>query len=82
MAWLAWRRPPTTAAGAAALSGAALFLLVVLAPSGRFGYLLYPVNLLVWAWAMARSPARAESDEADRELIDLTDPSHDLVGAP
>jgi hypothetical protein len=51
------RRPPRTASDAALYAGVALLALMVLAPSGRVGYLLYPINLVVWAIALRPTPA-------------------------
>jgi hypothetical protein len=43
------RRPPQTATAAAQFCGYGTMAAVLLLPSSRFGYLLYPVVLLVWA---------------------------------
>jgi hypothetical protein len=51
------RRPPRTAASAALWAGYGLLVAILLMPSTRFGYLLYPVALLVWAPALRRTPA-------------------------
>lgn len=58
--FLVARRPPATAS-AAAMHAAIVFLAVILlAPAVRFGYVVYPVDLLVWAWALRRAwPVRA-----------------------
>jgi Glycosyltransferase family 87 len=50
---LAVRRPPTTVATALSYAAALLAVAVVLAPAGRLGYLIYPVNLLVWSRLLA-----------------------------
>jgi Glycosyltransferase family 87 len=50
---LAIRRPPSSAAMAAQYTGVLLAVAVVLAPAGRLGYLIYPVNLLVWSRVLA-----------------------------
>lgn len=42
-------RPPTTAAAAALICGWGLLAAILLMPTTRFGYLLYPIALLVWA---------------------------------
>ena len=47
------RRPPRTAVSAALISGYGLLTAILLVPSTRFGYLLYPLALLVWASALA-----------------------------
>lgn len=46
------RRPPRTAATAALLCGYGLLAAILLMPSTRFGYLLYPVAFLAWAPAL------------------------------
>lgn len=46
------RRPPRTVADAALISGVGLLVAMLLLPATRFGYLLYPVTLLVWAPAL------------------------------
>ena len=43
------RRPPRTPAAVAGFTAFALALATVLAPATRFGYLIYPANLAVWA---------------------------------
>jgi hypothetical protein len=46
------RRPPRTAAAAAFFCGYGLLTAILLMPSTRFGYLLYPIAFLVWAPAL------------------------------
>ncbi|WBB65813.1 glycosyltransferase 87 family protein [Micromonospora sp. WMMD812] len=46
------RRPPRTAAASALICGYGLLAAIALMPSTRFGYLLYPLALLVWAPAL------------------------------
>jgi Glycosyltransferase family 87 len=50
---LAVRRPPASVAAALRSAGALLAVAVALAPAGRLGYLIYPVNLLVWSGLLA-----------------------------
>ncbi|SCG55070.1 glycosyltransferase 87 family protein [Micromonospora humi] len=54
------RRPPRTAAATATICGYGLLAAILLMPSTRFGYLLYPAALLLLApaLALAESPAR------------------------
>ncbi|SCE70578.1 Protein of unknown function (DUF2029) [Micromonospora viridifaciens] len=47
------RRPPRTAVTTALICGYGLLAAILLMPSTRFGYLLYPIALLVWAPALA-----------------------------
>ncbi|MDO3705580.1 glycosyltransferase 87 family protein [Micromonospora sp. C28SCA-DRY-2] len=53
------RRPPRAAATAALICGYGLLAAILLMPSTRFGYLLYPVAFLVWAAALR--PPRVDS---------------------
>jgi hypothetical protein len=49
--WL-FRRPPRTAADAATVGAWGLLAMVLLLPSTRFGYLLYPIALFAWVPAL------------------------------
>jgi hypothetical protein len=51
------RKPPPSAAEAAVLSGLGLLAAILLMPTTRFGYLLYPAAFLVWAPALRRHTA-------------------------
>ena len=55
------RRPPRDAASVARVTGWVMLVAILLAPATRVGYLLYPINLFLWAWMFRRSedPARA-----------------------
>jgi hypothetical protein len=55
LVWRLWRRPPTNAAEAASLSGWVMLIAIVLAPATRVGYLLYPINLFLWAWMLRQA---------------------------
>ncbi len=57
-------RPPVGARGAAERTALVLFLAVLLATAGRFGYLLYPIGLFAWARLVLESETRL--DLADR----------------
>ena len=52
------RRPPRTAATAALFCGYGLLAAILLMPTTRFGYLLYPLALLVWAPALGAALSR------------------------
>ncbi|MEV4754015.1 glycosyltransferase 87 family protein [Micromonospora sp. NPDC049559] len=59
------RRPPRTAAAAAMICGYGLLAAILLMPSTRFGYLLYPIAFLAWAPALRlRRPTRTERPES------------------
>ena len=55
-------RPPIDAAGVARLAGWVMLVAIVLAPATRVGYLLYAVNLFVWAWMLGRADVPAVPD--------------------
>jgi hypothetical protein len=61
------RKPPRTATEAALLSGLGLLAAILLMPTTRFGYLLYPAALLIWAPAL-RSPTAARAPQGDPAL--------------
>ncbi|SCG50334.1 glycosyltransferase 87 family protein [Micromonospora inositola] len=63
------RRPPRTAAATALICGYGLLAAILLMPSTRFGYLLYPLALLVWAPALALAGSRAAEGPVDPPLI-------------
>ncbi|MFI1992419.1 glycosyltransferase 87 family protein [Actinoplanes sp. NPDC020271] len=50
--WLLLRRPPRDAGTAAQYCGWGLLAAILLMPTTRFGYLLYPAAFLVWAPAL------------------------------
>jgi hypothetical protein len=60
-------RPPRTATSAALFSGYGLLTAILLMPTTRFGYLLYPVSLLVWA-PVLRKPTASTAPEGDPAL--------------
>jgi hypothetical protein len=58
------RRPPRTAAAAALFCGYGLLAAILLMPTTRFGYLLYPLALLVWAPALGAALSRPTATTA------------------
>ena len=56
-----WRRPPKDAAAVASLTGWVMLVAIIVAPATRVGYLLYPINLFLWAWMFRRSEDPADS---------------------
>ncbi|TCB92015.1 DUF2029 domain-containing protein [Micromonospora zingiberis] len=61
------RRPPYTAQTASLICGYGLLAAILLMPTTRFGYLLYPIAFLVWATALdlpgIRQPASEDSPQ-------------------
>ena len=55
------RRPPLGAVAVARLAGWVLFIAILLAPATRVGYLMYPLNLLVWSWMLSEADDAPES---------------------
>jgi len=73
---VAIRTPPRTAAAAAVFAGSGLLAAFLLLPATRFGYLLYPAVLLVWAAALRireddepASPAAERPRSAEGRLV-------------
>ena len=61
------RRPPRTAAAAALFCGYGLLAAILLMPTTRFGYLLYPLALLVWAPALGAALSRPTGTTAPHD---------------
>jgi len=61
------RNPPRDAAAVSLLTGWVMLVAILLAPATRIGYLLYPINLFVWAWMLRRAedPVVVADDPAD-----------------
>jgi Glycosyltransferase family 87 len=60
-----YRRTPSTVSQVCTISGVVMAVLILLAPSPRVGYLLYPVNFFVWAYLLAEAPQSPELLGAD-----------------
>jgi hypothetical protein len=58
------RRPPRTAASTALFCGYGLLAAILLMPSTRFGYLLYPVAFLAWAPVLRLAGTPTEATHA------------------
>jgi hypothetical protein len=67
------RHPPRTAAAAAVICGYGLLAAILLMPSTRFGYLLYPAALLAWAPALRLTGSRP--DMAGQRLASTAAPA-------
>ncbi len=61
------RRPPRTAETASLLIGWGLLAAILLMPTTRFGYLLYPVAFLVWAPALGSTLSKHTATSAPRD---------------
>jgi hypothetical protein len=49
------RHPPGNAADLSRFTAWVMLIAIMVAPATRVGYLLYPINLFVWAWMLRRS---------------------------
>ena len=65
-----WRRPPRTAYEAAHFAGWALAFAIVIAPATRFGYFIYPANMLVWAYLLHEVPDGSRRRPALLDVIE------------
>jgi hypothetical protein len=52
--------PPRSVPGAAFRTGVLFVVAMALAPAGRIGYVVYPIDLIVWAWLARGSVGRPE----------------------
>ena len=69
-----YRRTPSTVAQVCTISGVVMSVLILLAPSPRVGYLLYPINFFVWAYLLAepaQGPALLGPDDLAHEEDDV-----------
>jgi Glycosyltransferase family 87 len=82
LVWYLRRRRPSNAGEVASLTGWVMTIAILLAPATRVGYLLYPVNLFVWAWMLRRSDDPAVPDRGpDRVSSGANRSGPDAVGA-
>jgi uncharacterized membrane protein len=52
------KRPPAAASEAAMDAGIVFAAAILLAPAARFGYVVYPIDLFVWAWVLRAAETR------------------------
>jgi hypothetical protein len=69
LVWRLWKRPPRDAAQAANLAGWVMLIALLLAPATRVGYLLYPINLFVWAWMLRRAEDPVRPPDGTRSVL-------------
>jgi hypothetical protein len=53
LVWWLWRRPPRDVPSVCRLTAVVAIVVMCVAPATRVGYIVYPVNLLVWSWLFA-----------------------------
>ncbi len=72
-----WKWLPLSPQSAAGFSGLAMLLATVLAPATRFGYLIYPLDLLTCAVLLTPPALRAVPLMASRAVGDLEQPERE-----
>jgi hypothetical protein len=50
LTWHLYRRPPQTASAVCTLGAVVMAVIILMAPATRIGYLLYPINFIVWSY--------------------------------
>jgi hypothetical protein len=76
------RSPAIAASEIATWSGILFVLLVVLAPVGRPGYLVYPLNLLLWGALLRERLPHLMEDGAGRRAVSPRSAVHGVAGVP
>ncbi len=67
LAWWLWRRPPRDVADVCRLTAVIAIVVMCVAPATRVGYVVYPVNLLLWSWLFTPvGPTSAAPGSEDR----------------
>jgi hypothetical protein len=61
LAWWLWRRPPRDVADVCRLTAVIAIVVMCVAPATRVGYVVYPVNLLVWSWLYTPPTRRSDA---------------------
>ena len=59
-------RPPRSMQGAAVRSAVVFLVAMALVPSGRIGYVVYPIELLAWAWLVRSRRLQPRPADANR----------------
>jgi hypothetical protein len=75
------RHLPRTVAGVARTTAVALFIATILAPATRFGYLIYPANLIVWSYFLAPIEAASAGRDHSGSSFSMIRSSTELVSA-
>jgi hypothetical protein len=65
LAWWLWRRPPRDVAGVCRLTAVIAIVVMCSAPATRIGYVVYPVNLLVWSWLLTAPATPSAGGDAE-----------------
>jgi hypothetical protein len=77
-----WRWRPSSPAAVSRFTALAIILAILVAPATRFGYFIYPANLLVWSVLVARDgPPAAEAAGlgSSTGVSNLVDGHHELA---
>lgn len=68
LAWWLWRRPPRDVADVCRLTAVIAIVVMCVAPATRIGYVVYPVNLLLWSWLLTPVAPNAEGTDVEVPL--------------
>jgi hypothetical protein len=77
-----YRWPPHSPASAVRLTAFALALATLLSPATRFGYLIYPANLLVWASMIETGPEQDTPEHREGDVSLSRRPAPDRPPSP
>ncbi|HEY8081115.1 MAG TPA: glycosyltransferase 87 family protein, partial [Acidimicrobiales bacterium] len=64
LVWWLWRHPPTEVSSVCRLTAIIAIVVMCVAPATRVGYVVYPVNLLVWSWLFTAPSPGERADVA------------------
>jgi MYXO-CTERM domain-containing protein len=62
-------KPPRNPSALATLAGWVMLIAILLAPATRVGYLLYPIDLFVWAWMLRQAEDPPDPDPAPAVVV-------------
>ncbi len=72
LAWWLWRRPPRSVAAACRLTAVLAIVVMCVAPATRIGYLVYPINFLVWSWLFTSDPHGERTGAGEGDYMELS----------
>ena len=68
LVWWLRRRPPRDVADVCRLTAVVAIVVMCVAPATRVGYVVYPVNLLLWSWLLTPVAPNAEGTDVEVPL--------------
>jgi hypothetical protein len=70
--WVLLRHRPRTVSDVCRLGGWLMTAGILLAPSSRVGYLLYPINFFIWSWLLRSEEDAEVSREAEKVVANAS----------